>query len=153
MQNKDLPNFWKFLLPYKNSLLSNTITVLCHSGRTFLSGLVHGLDATSGTAVAALLFDIFDLDAQNEKRQQQQLQRVIAGAPLRVLDMCCAPGLKLCMMADLSPPSSILMGVDVSSQRIALCKNIIKKYHIDSITSSSMSLSLELMKNVNANLE
>jgi len=115
---------------------------------SFQSGRVYGLDVTSGAAVAALLFDIFDRDVQNEMRQQQQQQRVVGrvgDAPIRVLDLCCAPGLKLCMMADLSPPSSIVVGVDISSQRLSLCKNIVKKYHIDSITSaSSMPLSFDV---------
>lgn len=112
---------------------------------SFQSGRVYGLDVTSGAAVAALLFDIFDRDVQNEMRQQQQKQRFVDGAPIRVLDLCCAPGLKLCMMADLSPPSSIVVGVDISSQRLSLCKNIVKKYHIDSITSaSSMPLSFDV---------
>jgi 16S rRNA C967 or C1407 C5-methylase (RsmB/RsmF family) len=104
---------------------------------SFQSGRVYGLDVTSGAAVAALLFDIFDRDVQNVMRHEQQ-QRVVGrvgDAPLRVLDLCCAPGLKLCMMADLSPPSSIIVGVDTSSQRISLCKNIVKKYQIDCITS------------------
>mmetsp|Transcript_24586 Transcript_24586/g.53215 ORF Transcript_24586/g.53215 Transcript_24586/m.53215 type:complete len:351 (-) Transcript_24586:26-1078(-) len=48
------------------------------------------------------------------------------------------------MMADLVPPSSILVGVDISSQRISLCKNIVKKYHIDESTSGSKLTSTEL---------
>lgn len=115
---------------------------------SFQSGRVYGLDVTSGAAVAALLFDIFNRDVQNDMRQQQQKQRVVECAPLRVLDLCCAPGLKLCMMADLSPPSSIVVGVDISSRRLSLCKNIVKKYHIDSITSaSSMYLSSDVDNN------
>ncbi len=45
------------------------------------------------------------------------------------------------MLADISPPSSFLVGVDISSQRISLCKNIIKKYHIDSFSAASTSTS------------
>jgi len=45
------------------------------------------------------------------------------------------------MMADLAPPSSTLVGVDISSQRISLCKNIVKKYHIDENTSASKQIS------------
>lgn len=48
--------------------------------------------------------------------------------------------LKLCMMADLVPASSTLVGVDLSRQRISLCKNIVKKYHIDEDTSSQKSI-------------
>ena len=47
--------------------------------------------------------------------------------------------LKLCMMGDLVPPNSTLVGVDISTQRISLCKNIVKKYHIDEITSGYCS--------------
>lgn len=43
------------------------------------------------------------------------------------------------MMADLVAPSSTVVGVDISSQRISLCKNIIKKYHIDETSSPSKS--------------
>ena len=43
------------------------------------------------------------------------------------------------MMADMAPPSSTLVGVDISSQRISLCKNIVIKYHIDENTSASKS--------------
>ena len=39
-------------------------------------------------------------------------------------------------MADLVPTSSMLIGVDISSQRISTCKSIITKYHIDATTSS-----------------
>jgi len=56
-----------------------------------------------------------------------------------VLDLCCAPGLKLCAVADLVPPSSVVVGVDISKRRISLCKNIIKKYHIDDTTFASRS--------------
>ena len=45
--------------------------------------------------------------------------------------------LKLCTIADLVPPSSVVVGVDVSQHRISLCKNIIKKYHIDETASTS----------------
>lgn len=41
------------------------------------------------------------------------------------------------MIADLVPPSSTVVGVDISSQRISLCKNIVQKYHIDGTTSRS----------------
>ena len=47
--------------------------------------------------------------------------------------------LKLCMMGDLVAPNSTLVGVDISTQRISLCKNIVKKYHIDEITSGYCS--------------
>ena len=48
---------------------------------SFQSGRVYGLDITSGAAVAALLFDIFDHDVQNVVGR-------VGDAPLRVLDLC-----------------------------------------------------------------
>lgn len=56
------------------------------------------------------------------------------------------------MMADLAPSSSVLVGVDISSQRISLCKNIVKKYHIDENTSASKSTALA-SKSLSAKLE
>jgi hypothetical protein len=47
------------------------------------------------------------------------------------------------MMADLSPASSTLVGVDISENRLSLCKNIITKYHIDGCTSASQSVSVD----------
>ncbi len=50
------------------------------------------MDVTSGAAVAALMFDFYDVvdpaapDKPNEKR------KCVSGEPLRVLDLCCAPG-------------------------------------------------------------
>lgn len=45
--------------------------------------------------------------------------------------------LKLCMISDLVPANSIVVGVDASKSRLSLCKNIIEKYHIDATTSGS----------------
>ncbi len=101
---------------------------------SFQSGRVYGMDVTSGAAVLALLFDTYDCNESvkpadgKESTRDDELQ-------LRVLDLCCAPGLKLCMLADLAPPSSTVVGVDISQNRIQLCKNIIKKYHVHQITS------------------
>ncbi|KAL7503406.1 hypothetical protein ACHAXN_001214 [Cyclotella atomus] len=105
---------------------------------SFQLGRVYGMDVTSGAAVAALLLDIYDqnTDGSDEKPDQSRSQK----ESLRVLDLCCAPGLKLCMIADLVHSNSSLVGVDVSKQRLSLCKNIIQKYHIDN-TTSGMNLS------------
>ena len=61
--------------------------------------------------------------------------------------------IKLCMMADLSPASSILVGVDQSISRISLCKNIVKKYHIDGSTSASQSTSVIVNAKEHSNAE
>ncbi|KAL3774526.1 hypothetical protein ACHAW5_008849 [Stephanodiscus triporus] len=109
---------------------------------SFQSGRIYGMDVTSGAAVAALLFDFYDVVDPAAPNNQNKKRKPVSGEPLRVLDLCCAPGIKLCMMADLSPASSILVGVDISPQRISLAKNIIKKYHIDASTSASQSTSV-----------
>jgi 16S rRNA C967 or C1407 C5-methylase (RsmB/RsmF family) len=70
------------------------------------------MDVSSGAAVAALFSSSRSTD-------------------MRVLDLCCSPGLKLCMMADLLSSSSTIVGVDISERRLALCKSIVKKYHVD----------------------
>ena len=93
------------------------------------------MDVTSGAAVGALLLDLYDdVDSRTDIIVAASTKEDDDNTPLRVLDLCCAPGLKLCMMADLLPPSSMVVGVDISSQRISLCKKIIKKYHIDEAT-------------------
>ena len=103
----------------------------------FQSGRVYGMDVTSGAAVLALLYDRYDDDTKagksttdgKDSAQEDKLH-------LRVLDLCCAPGIKLCMLADLVPLPSTVIGVDISQHRIQLCKNIIKKYHTNQLTSA-----------------
>jgi len=103
--------------------------------QSFKSGRVYGMDVTSGAAVGALLLNLYDEDSRTDIGASTKDDIDVDDIPpLRVLDLCCAPGLKLCMMADLLPPSSMVVGVDVSSQRVSLCKKIIKKYHIDEAT-------------------
>ena len=45
--------------------------------------------------------------------------------------------LKLCMISDLVPTQSLVVGVDASKSRLSLCKNIVQKYHIDPTTSGA----------------
>mmetsp|Transcript_17562 Transcript_17562/g.35053 ORF Transcript_17562/g.35053 Transcript_17562/m.35053 type:complete len:433 (+) Transcript_17562:35-1333(+) len=102
---------------------------------SFQSGRVYGMDVTSGAAVLALLFDTYDCNTSVKPADGDESTRDDEVHQLRVLDLCCAPGLKLCMLADLAPPSSTAVGVDISQNRIQLCKNIIKKYHVNQMTS------------------
>jgi SAM-dependent methyltransferase len=54
----------------------------------------------------------------------------------QVLDLCCAPGAKLCLIAEqlanTSPSSTkgigTVTGVDISSHRIATCRSLLRKY-------------------------
>lgn len=70
-----------------------------NKSQSFQNGRVYGMDVTSGAAVAALLFDdLFDSDkkvassATNQETQQKMQQQNNLESPLRVLDLCCAPG-------------------------------------------------------------
>jgi SAM-dependent methyltransferase len=67
------------------------------------------MDASSGAAVAAL-------DIQEGEH---------------VLDLCCAPGAKLCMMAERVGPAGSVTGVDVSLARLCTCRrSMVEKYGI-----------------------
>ena len=101
---------------------------------SFQSGRVYGMDVTSGAAVAALLFDLFDRDRKGaDEKGGESMKEGGPAKTLRVLDMCCAPGLKLCLLADLlAPTNSLVEGVDISAQRMDLCKKIVTKYQFPS---------------------
>ena len=59
---------------------------------SFQSGRVYGMDVTSGAAVAALLFDLYDLDKSVASDDGKVQHEENSKTPLRVLDLCCAPG-------------------------------------------------------------
>eukprot|EP00249_Psilotum_nudum_P020642 c27790_g1_i1 orf=440-1945(+) len=69
-------------------------------------GKIYGLDAASGAAVAAL--DVVPGD--------------------HVLDLCTAPGAKLCMITDLLEEAGTVTGVDISRHRLAACRTMLMKY-------------------------
>jgi len=124
----------------------------------FQTGRIYGQDVSSGAAVAALMTDRYDQQQQQQDGGSHERGEAEAallasppakmeGRPLRVLDMCCCPGLKLCAIADLLSTQYPLItgqqnegqqpeqyhtvvGVDVSEQRLAVCKRIVYKYQI-----------------------
>ncbi|KAJ1918686.1 hypothetical protein IWQ60_007438 [Tieghemiomyces parasiticus] len=95
----------------------------------YQAGDLYGIDVTSGIAVLALEVQPGD----------------------HVLDLCCAPGAKLCMLADLIRPRGIgegrssstghdarngggtVTGVDVSEARLATCRSLVRKYRHDNV--------------------
>ncbi|KAJ3069753.1 hypothetical protein HDU98_007192 [Podochytrium sp. JEL0797] len=79
--------------------------------KAYESGMVYGMDVASGVAVHALGVETGD----------------------HVLDLCCAPGAKMCLIADLQGRDSngTVTGVDVSSARIATCKSVLRKYKVE----------------------
>ncbi|KAI8078738.1 S-adenosyl-L-methionine-dependent methyltransferase [Halteromyces radiatus] len=51
-----------------------------------------------------------------------------------VLDLCCAPGAKLCMIANVLglQGTGTVTGVDIASHRLATCRSLVKKYRVGS---------------------
>jgi 16S rRNA C967 or C1407 C5-methylase (RsmB/RsmF family) len=85
---------------------------------------------SSGAAVAALMTEQYDCNPSSTVTAEAS----VAGS-LRVLDLCCCPGLKLCAIADKilrQELRGIVVGVDVSEQRMAVCKRILLKYQVQS---------------------
>ncbi|KAK8969760.1 hypothetical protein KSP40_PGU014255 [Platanthera guangdongensis] len=78
------------------------------STNAYRSGKIYGMDAASGAAVMALDVTFGD----------------------HVLDLCCAPGAKLCMLADLLGNSGSITGVDVAQHRLAACRTMLQKYKL-----------------------
>jgi 16S rRNA C967 or C1407 C5-methylase (RsmB/RsmF family) len=50
-----------------------------------------------------------------------------------VLDVCCAPGAKLCMASEYVGDKGTLTGVDVSAHRLATCRSMVKRYSIPNV--------------------
>lgn len=72
----------------------------------YRSGKIYGMDAASGAAVMALNVSPGD----------------------HVLDLCAAPGAKLCMLSDLLRSSGSLTGVDIAKHRLYACRTMVRKY-------------------------
>jgi 16S rRNA C967 or C1407 C5-methylase (RsmB/RsmF family) len=51
-----------------------------------------------------------------------------ADRPCGVLDLCCCPGAKLRMITDLVHEESVVVGVDISSSRLAVCKALMESW-------------------------
>ncbi|EKU22180.1 s-adenosyl-l-methionine-dependent methyltransferase domain-containing protein [Nannochloropsis gaditana CCMP526] len=74
----------------------------------YQQGKVYGMDVASGVAVWALGPRPGD----------------------NVLDLCCCPGLKLCMVAEQMHHTGTITGVDISRGRLTVCRQILVKYQI-----------------------
>ena len=77
----------------------------------YRSGDLYGIDVASGAAVAAL----------GVRRGEH------------VLDVCCAPGAKLCALADALDGTGSVTGVDVSEERMFACRSICRKYRLQNV--------------------
>ncbi|KAG8086729.1 hypothetical protein GUJ93_ZPchr0010g7955 [Zizania palustris] len=76
--------------------------------KAYQQGKIYGIDAASGAAILAL--DVKPGD--------------------HVLDLCAAPGAKLCMLADMLGGTGSLTGVDVAKHRLAACRTMLQKYSL-----------------------
>lgn len=47
-----------------------------------------------------------------------------------VLDLCCAPGMKLSLIGQLVGTNGSITGVDISKQRLAICRSLVKKHRV-----------------------
>lgn len=49
-----------------------------------------------------------------------------------MLDLCCAPGAKLCMISNLFGKDGVgtVTGVDIAGHRLATCRSLLKKYKV-----------------------
>ncbi|POM72217.1 Hypothetical protein PHPALM_11107, partial [Phytophthora palmivora] len=74
----------------------------------YKDGQVYGIDISSGYAVTLL--------------------NIQPGE--HVLDLCCAPGAKLTMIADLLQLRGSVTGVDFSRSRLGACKQLVHKYQL-----------------------
>jgi len=50
-----------------------------------------------------------------------------------VLDLCCAPGAKLCALSDAVLPNGEVVGVDLAEHRLAACRSLLKKYDLHNV--------------------
>ncbi|GMI07976.1 hypothetical protein TrVE_jg13310 [Triparma verrucosa] len=92
--------------------------------RTYQEGKIYGMDCSSGAAVAAL-----GLNVQGNGGE---------GRTVRVLDLCCCPGAKLCMIVDMLLGSRMeVVGVDISDARLNICKKLLRKYVVTDVVSES----------------
>ncbi|XP_076918816.1 uncharacterized protein LOC143579372 isoform X2 [Bidens hawaiensis] len=78
------------------------------SSISYQKGKIYGIDAASGAAVSALNISTGD----------------------HVLDLCAAPGAKLCMIFELLGNSGSVTGVDVARHRLAACRTLVQKYSL-----------------------
>ncbi|KAL5793367.1 hypothetical protein ACOSP7_001961 [Xanthoceras sorbifolium] len=76
------------------------------NSNAYKQGKIYGIDAASGAAVSALDISVGD----------------------HVLDLCAAPGAKLCMILDILGDSGSVTGVDIARHRLAACRTLLQKY-------------------------
>jgi len=138
------------------------------------------MDVSSGAGVAVLLTgfhdnpdltctvgDSNDTDSTIKGKKNESNNNYLDGCDgIRILDLCCSPGLKLLQIADFFQQNSSasssddshkknpvkVIGVDICKHRLNVCKSIVHKYFIDFETSGVVTRSKEAMADVNIQL-
>lgn len=111
-------------VPWLPSFYRLTREISIATSQAYKDAQIYGIDVSSGAVVKAL-------DCKPGHN---------------ILDLCCAPGSKLCMMGDEVNHIGSLTGVDVSKDRLSTCKTVLRKYntqntrlfHTDGCTFSIM---------------
>eukprot|EP01039_Chlorochromonas_danica_P006460 gene6460-7124_t len=85
-----------------------SLSVLKGEGEDYRAQGFFPMDAASALAVAAL-----DLPCN---------------APVKVLDLCCCPGNKMQYVAEQVHEQSVIVGVDISQDRIFVCKSLLEQW-------------------------
>jgi 16S rRNA C967 or C1407 C5-methylase (RsmB/RsmF family) len=98
-------------VPWLPGFFSLSSGVKIASSSLYTDSHIYGIDAASGAAVTAL-------DAREGES---------------VLDLCCAPGAKLCMLAEAVGPTGSVTGVDVAAHRLAACRTMCTKYALEHV--------------------
>jgi len=51
----------------------------------------------------------------------------------KIIDLCCSPGAKLLEISDRLGPNGLVVGNDISKQRLQICLKFLKKHQIKNI--------------------
>lgn len=107
-------------------------------------GDVYGVDISSGYCVSLLgIRPGASVDRGGTHRNTILTDDTRALFPGdHVLDLCCAPGAKLSMIADLLGMRGSVTGVDCSRQRIGACKQLVHKYQLIQAAASPAAATL-----------
>ena len=144
-----LESKWSFYALPENFSLS--------SSPCFRSGRIYGMDVSSGAGVAVLLSDSYDRTSPSANAiSKPDAEKDEKSEDLRILDLCCSPGLKLLQMADFfhnkTKRKVKVVGVDICEHRMNVCKSIVQKYFIDPDTSGRQLIDPKLPEDTNIQL-